>query len=526
MGDSITHGGHYVGYLQLLCELRCHDKGMQVVNCGVGGESAGVALGRFGYDVLEERPDVIVVMFGMNDVGRQFYGPSSISPDVTDLRRKALVDYEANMRKIVRQAHGRMKKVVLVTPTPYDEYGERRKDVRRTDCNEKGLSQCAEIVRKLGVELDVEVIDLHRPLTEILRKHVETSVLADRVHPASAGAIMIAGELFLASGQDGTVAEVEIAADGSLRKSEDATVSEIAVSKEKITFRYAPEKLPLPRLSEYDAADALWGVTERLNREIIRVTGLSDGLYELSFDGRRVSLVTAAELQRGVNVALLDTPNARVAEAVAKDIGTWISYESAWRHSFIVKRKIAAKGGDPRTLEGILRVTDEKDREAAVKEWKWMSWRREQAVCARNRMHELAKPVDCHVEVALVRRKAGSVYVSPNGDDASSGERESPLKTLVAARNVSRLRRVGEDVLLPGEYPVDERIVLDECDDGLVIRSEKAGAAVLQGGVPLTNWRTYIGRARARTCRERRSWYRAYVTSSRLRHRRAVRSST
>ena len=475
LGDSITHGGQYVGFLQLLHELRCPQKEVQIINCGLGGESAEGGLARFDYNVLAENPDTIAIMFGMNDIGRNTYGEGLSNRNLDGARKKALADYERNLRELVARARKAKKRVILFSPTPYDEYGAERKCASLKGCNEVGLRRCAEIVRKIGVDSQVEVLELYPQLTAILKKEVNTPILADRVHPGSVGSIIIAGELFLALGNDGGVCEVEKDAAG----------------RRGMDFEYAPKRLPLPKIDGYEQADAIWDVTGKLNREIVRIKGLPEGRYSLAADGEEFAVFTSSELARGVNIALLDTPNARIAANVATDILDWIRCESDWQYSFHDKRKIAEKGGDPRSLEGVLRVTEEKDRAKAESSWKWMEGRRNWAIACRKRMHELAKPVAYRLSVTPVRKSANEVYVSPTGNDFELGTRDRPFRTIEMARNALRKAKGTRKrmVLLPGEYPIKSSVVFDERDSGLTVEAEKKGSVVLQGGEYVTGWR-------------------------------------
>jgi hypothetical protein len=57
-------------------------------------------------------------------------------------------------------------------------------------------------------------------------------------------------------------------------------------------------------------------VTEALNEEPLKVTGLAAGRYTLSIDGSAVGTYSEAELAQGVNLAVLDTPMSKQAMTV------------------------------------------------------------------------------------------------------------------------------------------------------------------------------------------------------------------
>ena len=69
LGDSITRRGYWIA------EIFEHLKGSGTVvyNCGVSGDSASHAIPRLYTDCLSRTPDTVVMMFGMNDIGRTLY---------------------------------------------------------------------------------------------------------------------------------------------------------------------------------------------------------------------------------------------------------------------------------------------------------------------------------------------------------------------------------------------------------------------------------------------------------------------
>ncbi len=87
------------------------------------------------------------------------------------------------------------------------------------------------------------------------------------------------------------------------------------------------------------------------------------------------------------------------------------------------------------------------------------------------------------------------LYVSPDGDDAASGTRERPLRTLLAARDAIRKLRTQKPGaatiwLTPGRYTQGATLTFDANDSGtpgapLTIRALPDGGVVLDGGVAL-----------------------------------------
>ena len=99
-------------------------------------------------------------------------------------------------------------------------------------------------------------------------------------------------------------------------KTMNVAVTALRATPSEVAFTYAPKALPFPRLPEYEKAAALYPLTERLNQEVLAVTGLAAGSYDLAFDGVKVGTFSAEQFAAGVNVALLDTPNQKRAQSL------------------------------------------------------------------------------------------------------------------------------------------------------------------------------------------------------------------
>lgn len=153
-GDSITCAGVYIKEL----EQRYLDKGygddkIEFYNSGVPGDSAGDGLKRIEECVLTYKPDVVFVMFGMNDIGRNFYVKAHYCDDDEIQRSKYIGLYKERMTLIANKLSESGAEVVLCTPTPFDDVSE-----PTLECN-LGLEKCAEIVRNLAKEKKFKLVD-------------------------------------------------------------------------------------------------------------------------------------------------------------------------------------------------------------------------------------------------------------------------------------------------------------------------------------------------------------------------------
>lgn len=320
-GDSITHGGIYLYELQLFEALRHPYAQVRIMNSGISGNTAWNGLQRIGFDLLDRDPDRVFVMFGMNDVGRSNYRPGTPDEKSLAARARSLDGYRRNLTAVVERLLQAGKRVVLITPSPYDQYGTFQSG-SFTPCNEPGLADCAKIVRKLAAEKKLPLVEFHPAMTELLKKYPERQLCGrDRIHPGRRGHLVMASLLLEAVGESPEVGSILI--DAEAKKAAGTKVENLSIGENGGSFCYFPSALPYPVDGEYRAVDEIHPLTSRLNQELLRVTGLVPGRYTLRTAGRVLGTFSEAELAKGVNLALLDTPSARRAKRAAQIAGQY-----------------------------------------------------------------------------------------------------------------------------------------------------------------------------------------------------------
>ena len=211
LGDSITRQGWYEGYVQQFLDVHHSGLGVKVVNAGISGDTSAGALERFDWDLKPMKPDRVFVMFGMNDVDVKLYTGQPDDDAPKDARAAKIAAFERNMRTLTGRILAEGWRLVLMTPTPYDEYSKTNKGQMWKGANEKGLSECAEIVRRIAAEKGVPLVELYRPLTEAWKAASDgDGYTVDRVHPSEAGYRLVAAEILKAAG----IAEPSFATNG------------------------------------------------------------------------------------------------------------------------------------------------------------------------------------------------------------------------------------------------------------------------------------------------------------------------
>jgi lysophospholipase L1-like esterase len=307
MGDSITHGGSYHKYIELYYSTRFPTRPIEVINCGIAGDTAPGALQRLQWDCLDAKPTVVSLMFGMNDVGRSLYDAGITNQGLDKLRVERAGTYDMAMRKLTASLLDSGAKVILIKPSIFDDTADLPK-ANSPGCG-AALAAFAARVQVIADEFKVPTVDFNSPLAAINRELQKmnphfTIVGADRVHPASPGHLVMAYEFLRAQKAPAHVSQITIdAAAGRVGRLENCEVSHLSAQSNAVSFTCLEAALPFP--VEASAAPALGYIsfTQELNQETLQVRGLAPGSYELSIDGRAIRSFTAAELADGVNLA-------------------------------------------------------------------------------------------------------------------------------------------------------------------------------------------------------------------------------
>ena len=349
-GDSITHGGTYHAYILEFYATRYPERKLIFHNCGIGGDTASGALKRLDWDLLNLKPSKTIVMFGMNDVGVSFYGKEN--PDEKNLKRRKLFlqRYKESMGKISDVLKKNNIEIIYITPTPYDQTVkvERKSFFGANDA----LGICAEFCRKQAAENNAGLVDFYKPMTDMnLKKQKEAPSFSligkDRVHPHSTGHYVMAYLFLKSQGVSDLVSAVSFDfKSGKLLFEKNCKVSEINFGKKTLSFDCLEKALPLPVFREYMEADKLIPVTKELNNEVISVSGLPEGNYELLIDGKKILKASSEAWAKGVNIAVLSTPQQIQAVKIHKLVMKRYRAQTVLRGLVMMEIKMRRKNVD------------------------------------------------------------------------------------------------------------------------------------------------------------------------------------
>lgn len=324
VGDSITHSGRWHLYIADFYATRFPGRQVRFLNCGISGDTAGGVLARLDVDILVHHPTVAVVMLGMNDVGQNSYkaGRDGDAKVVT-AREQAITSYQNNLTKVVERLQaGGVKRLVLVTPSPFDQTAQMQQE-NLPGVND-ALGRCGTFVTGLAGRLGAGLVDFNGPMTALnLERQRQdpafTLIGPDRGHPGAPGHLVMAWLFLKAQGVPALVSRIELDAHARQQRSlQSAQLAGLTWKDDGVEFESTEDALPWHFETEAQKALPWASIVEDLNRQDLVVDGLPAGTYALAIDGAQVGSWPASALATGVNLALVPTPQANQAQKVQK----------------------------------------------------------------------------------------------------------------------------------------------------------------------------------------------------------------
>jgi endoglucanase len=265
---------------------------------------------RLNIDILGHKPTVATIMLGMNDVGRNDYGEGKTGPDFETRRKASLDRYDANMQKLIAALQKSGARVILITPSIYDETTKLEKANPDVGVGRNGaLGQCAEKIHGWSQQYHTGLVKFWEEMNSINQREQAknpafTIVGPDRVHPGPVGHFVMGYTLLKAQGMPREVAHIGIdAKQGKASNAANCEVENVKTGAGGVEFDCLEKALPMVVPDEARAALALVPFEQELNQEPLSVTGLAGGKYNVKIDDQPIGQFTAAELQTGVNLA-------------------------------------------------------------------------------------------------------------------------------------------------------------------------------------------------------------------------------
>jgi lysophospholipase L1-like esterase len=191
VGDSITEAGKYPGgyvwLLQRYLNALYPDRKIEIVNAGISGNKATDMQARFQKDAIDQKPDLVMINVGVNDVWHAFFDFQSLRfyPQGKLPTGVPLAQYREKITQMVVAAKAAGIRVVLLSPTPIGEILDGPENRR--------LQEYIAAMREIAVQNQCLFIDLNAPFREVIgtyQKHAGKTLnllAADGVHPNPSG---------------------------------------------------------------------------------------------------------------------------------------------------------------------------------------------------------------------------------------------------------------------------------------------------------------------------------------------------
>lgn len=187
-GDSITQAGVKPGGYISIMQDRIKQgtaPNFELIGAGIGGNKVYDLYLRLQEDVLDKKPDIVVVYIGVNDVWHKQSSQTGTDPD----------KFNAFYAAIIKKLQSAGIKVILCTPAVIGE----RTDF--TNSLDGDLNRYSEMIRKLASEYGCGLVDIRKAFLAYNLannpQNKESGILTfDRVHLNQAGNQLLADLMF------------------------------------------------------------------------------------------------------------------------------------------------------------------------------------------------------------------------------------------------------------------------------------------------------------------------------------------
>jgi lysophospholipase L1-like esterase len=297
LGDSITAARTYGKIIEDYTLLRFPDRKVRFINAGRGGDTAAGGLRRLEADVFPHHPTVLIVAYGVNDIG---WG---LKADAAHKKK-----YLDAVRGIVEKCQQRKVRVFLCSAAVTAEDPAKSEGGFLQQMCDEGL----EVARQMGAQ----AIDVQRAMRAIQQRVAAFNAqargkgekvslhAADGVHLSDLGQLAMAYAILKGLKAPADVSSVRLDARGpKVLEAAGCEVTNLARKDGGLTFTRRDRGLPFNGGLFYALHYRFVPVPDGLNRYLLRVEHLSPGRYTVQADGRGLGTFTAQQLAAGVNLA-------------------------------------------------------------------------------------------------------------------------------------------------------------------------------------------------------------------------------
>lgn len=321
IGSSIAMNGANMHYVNLFYATRYPDRKISFINCGISGDNTKDILKRMESDILVNNPTWAILQIEENDLNPSlYYKERQNEPGIMEKRQKALGNWFKNADSIVRTLLHANVKVILQTPTIYDQTGNLPSE------NAYGLNdslrKCMIYLKQLGRKYKLPVVDCWTILFDVNKKIqqadlTKTIIGHDRVHVSQLGHFVMAYQFLKTLPALKEVSHIIIdAKQNKLEQQFNCSIRNLKSSARDISFTYISKSLPFPSPEGLNI-DSLFSFTDALNADIVRVKGMAPGKYKLLIDTVTVGVFSNNAFAKGINLSKINnTPQYQQAMQV------------------------------------------------------------------------------------------------------------------------------------------------------------------------------------------------------------------
>lgn len=297
LGDSITAARTYSKIIENYTLLRYPNRHIHYYNAGIGGDTAAGGLKRLDRDVFSRGATVLTVCFGLNDIGWGLHA---------DDEHKSL--YLNSLAAIIKECQKRKVRVYICSsPVTAEDPDKSETGYLQTMCDEAFA---------LAKEKGANTIDVQRQMRDIQRRVLAVNkTMADetkhtKLHAADGVHLNDLGQLAMAyaflkgfhAASEVSQAEIDVAATQVTAVS-GCRISDIQIRNDGCEFTRLDAGLPFNYGLFYALNYIYVPLPKDMNGYCLKVTGLAEGQYEVTADGRSVARLTAKQLASGVDLA-------------------------------------------------------------------------------------------------------------------------------------------------------------------------------------------------------------------------------
>lgn len=290
LGDSITEQYQYSSDIEAYLTTRFPQWRLQFLNTGISGDTATGGANRFKTHILDEKPTVLTINFGMNDGG---YGKFD---------QNRCNQFIANTEKMLEAAKKAGIKVALCSPNAVDrrfksngaEYLETQKEF---------YAPLAASAEKFGFPF-VDQYATTRAALEKMEADKADNVkpFPDGFHTAPSGGLFMAHAILTGMKAPALVSDVTIDVPTGKVGANACKVTGLSADPSALEFSRLDDAIPLAIQPDYVSLLPYINHLKDLNWYGLKVTGLASGKYAVIVDGTEVAQYNDEELSSGVNL--------------------------------------------------------------------------------------------------------------------------------------------------------------------------------------------------------------------------------